>query len=238
MTHLADIALTQEQIAIIKAYKHSIPGSPNSLRIPIRNARGINLGHLSPITVSSAEDPDVIEALTRWRDRYKAFFQSQFKPTLAGTQSWLKNVVLKNDSRLLFLIYANSGVRVGNFGICHLTSTQAELDNLLRGEKGGDPDLIYHAEICMIHWIYETLCVGHIFLLIFENNILTIMLHRSIGFKEIRSHPLYRVEKGEELNYTTIYEEGATPIKRKMLEMAIDKKKYYEKHPWVQAQGF
>jgi len=227
-------SLTPTQIDLIRRYKSSDSAVASRHEIQILKSNGTKVGFLSPINTSIVEDKSIMAALSRWRSRYKLFFQSQFDPTPEDTRSWLKNIVLKDDTRLLFLIQTSAGQPIGNFGICHLSASRAELDNLLRGEKGGDPELIYHTEISMIHWIYQNLGVEQVYLLIFDDNYLTIMMHRSIGFKEVCYHSLYRSTKDGKISFTTTQEDNAPLVKRRLLEMEIQKVDFYKMHSWVQ----
>ncbi|MGL5883099.1 MAG: GNAT family N-acetyltransferase [Synechococcus elongatus] len=172
------------------------------MRIQILNDDGERVGYLIPINKHLASNPFVIQKLTKWRKMFKKYFLTQFTPTENRTKSWLESVVLPSGNRVLFLIYTSSNDIIGNFGICDLSEEKAELDNLIRGEKGGHPQLIYFAELSLLRWLFYDLCIPKVCLHVFSNNYKTISLHESVGFRTTASYSLAKEEHLDEIKYT------------------------------------
>jgi len=171
------------------------------MAIEVRNMQDDLIGWLTPVTSALANDETVVAGLTKWRRMFMRHFLTQFSANEARTRNWLRNVVLADDTRLLFLIYTDDRVMIGNFGVCNISSGSAELDNLIRGEKGGDAQLIYFAELSLMDWLYSTCLVSEIYLHVFSNNSRTLALHSSVGFVMHAAHALTRHENGGEIHY-------------------------------------
>lgn len=171
--------------------------------IPIFDNENNNIGSLSLIDNTILEKQDIIHKLTKWRRMFMRNFLTQFPATEERTKNWLKNIVIPSLERKLFLILDEKGNILGNFGICNLIETTAELDNIIRGERGGNPRLIYYAEIAILKWLYYTLNIQVVNLHVFSNNPITIDLHNSIGFKIINRVHLYKQSFNNEIHYST-----------------------------------
>ena len=108
-----------------------------TLRINVPDANEVRIAYMTPITRTRPASDEVVEALTRWRNRARRFFLTQFEATVERTRGWLESVVLTADDRLFFLLYTDSGKLVGHYGFIHMDERSAEVDNLMRGESGG-----------------------------------------------------------------------------------------------------
>lgn len=171
------------------------------MAIKVRNVQGDLIGSLTPVTPALANDETVVSGLTKWRRMFIRHFLTQFNANETRTRNWLRNVVLADDTRLLFLIYTDDHAMIGNFGVCNIRGGSAELDNLIRGEKGGDAHLIYFAELSLMDWLYSTCLVSEIYLHVFSNNTRTLALHSSVGFVRHAAYALTRHENGGEIHY-------------------------------------
>lgn len=191
------------QLDIVRIFKGLEKG--NIVReIPIFNDCHQYIGKLKPVDVELAQDKNIIEALTKWRQKFMRFFMTQFEATSERTEKWLKDIVLTDDSRLLFLIYDENNKLIGNFGICNIQEQNVELDNLIRGEKGGHKHLIFFSELTLISWLYS-LGIINIYLRVFNNNFKTISLHSSVGFKPKETLALQKnINNSNEITYITV----------------------------------
>lgn len=193
--------------------------------IPIFDDSHQYIGKLKPIDIELVQDQMVIESLTKWRQKFMRFFMTQFEATPERTGKWLKNNVLTDDSRLLFLIYDENNKLIGNFGICNIQEQNVELDNLIRGEKGGHKHLIFFSELTLISWLYS-LDVVNIYLRVFSNNFKTISLHSSVGFKPKEILALQKdINNSNEITYIAV---PSSPQKEQLglIIMELDKSSF------------
>ena len=139
----------------------------------------------------------------------------------------------KDDSKILFLILAEYKKIIGNFGITNITRDSAELDNLIRGEKGGDPKLIFYSELALINWIYNVLDIENIILHVMSSNIKTIVFHESVGFVGCNKINLMIKKHDNEIIYTKDLTRDPLEDEKYLLQMSINKKDFLKKYSWL-----
>lgn len=212
-------------------YKGNVVSSQR-FTIPVLNRDGEHLGLLATMDRGLCEDINLIRSLTAWRQRYMDFFLTQFNATDGRTQSWLKNIVIPSPDRIFFIIYLLTGEAIGNFGVCNMTATTGELDNLIRGEEGGDPKLIYHCELALLSWMFGKLGHQTSTLHVFSNNSKTIKLHSSVGFSIVNSIRLSKKLVPGLIQYLLESVDG-DPVDFSYLEMKIEKNFFLNMYPWI-----
>ncbi len=223
--------INEHQRKVIRSLK-GIEEGYFSREIPIINDRNITIGSLRPIDNKLSNDESIISSLTRWRQMFMRYFLTQFEATNERTMAWLKNVVIKDDTRILFLIMDETNRAIGNFGICNISRDSVELDNLIRGERGGDPKLVFFSEVSLIYWIYKTLDIDNIYLHVFSNNLRTILLHESVGFVRSNIYRLIKEENCGEIHYTIDYSSKPTGNEFGLMKMTLDKHEFLSRHSW------
>lgn len=220
---------------ILQTYKLN-DDPTNRFKLPIFDSEGHCLGTLECVDRVLVKDPIVIAELTDWRARYMRYFLTQFVATSERTERWLKQVVLPSNDRMLFLICSEEGKPVGNFGVCNIGFVQGELDNLIRGRKGGHPKLVFYSEVAMLSWMFGPLSLKTANLHVFSSNIKTIQLHSSVGFTISSSQRLHRLEGNDEVYFLVNSDKGEL-ASFSYLEMTITKDIFLNLHPWV-AQAY
>lgn len=167
------------------------------LSLPILDAQGCVIGELRPLSRASLEDDALMVSITKWRNSASKSFLTQFQATPERTRLWLQNVVLCDNARLLFLIHSTTKL-IGHYGFKGLTAESAEVDNLVRGESGGHPQLVHFAEIALIRWMFETFDIESLFGYVLADNWQAIELHARVGFQNAERVPLLkRIVNGE-----------------------------------------
>ncbi len=173
--------------------------------IPIFNDGYQYIGKLKPIDIELVQDQMVIESLTKWRQKFMHFFMTQFEATPERTKKWLKEVVLIDDSRLLFLIYDENNKLIGNLGICNIQEQSIELDNVVRGEKVQYKKFMFSCITALIIWILNILVVNTIYLKVFTTNNRAINLYSSLRFNAKQIFALQKdIKNLNEVTYTTM----------------------------------
>jgi RimJ/RimL family protein N-acetyltransferase len=169
------------------------------LRIEVTDECLSWIGALLPITPSMLSDVEMIEKLTQWRNRAQKYFATQFQATIERTRGWLDRTVLADPDRLLFLVMTPNRL-VGHMGFKGLSDQSVELDNFIRGEMGGHPQLIYHSEIALLRWLFRIFPIQNVYASVFADNFVTLNLHHSVGFRLTERIPLRRKMVGEEIH--------------------------------------
>ena len=96
----------------------------NKFKIDIIDNNKQTIGYLSPITYSCLNNSLLLKKLTKWRNLAKKAFLTQFKATSERTKTWLENVVLNDNKRILFIIYEQE-TPVGHIGFINLNDKSA-----------------------------------------------------------------------------------------------------------------
>ena len=218
-------------ISTLLENKPLLVGRAAPVRLPIVNRVGDVVGNLRLLNRDLATNENILADLTEWRGTYMKYFLSHFIPSEARTQSWINDVVFPSADRLFFLIETQHDSFIGNFALAKVNVSCAELDNLIRGRRGGGPDFIYFAECSMLWWLFADRYRDVVYLHVFSNNLKTILLHMSVGFSKTRSKPLYVHPKGIENGY--VLHGSTVEAGFAYDEMAITREEFISRNPWV-----
>lgn len=180
---------------IISAMKCATHTEAEKRAIEITNRSGELIGKLVPVGTWILEDQTKISLMGSWRQRTMRMFLTQFESTAERTERYLRDVAIAQDQRLLFLIYDQSGRFVGHMGIADVDGSSAELDNFMRGSEGGDPRLVYFAELALLDWCFRILNLQQSTVQVLSYNWLVVSLHEDVGFRVIESLPLMKYVK-------------------------------------------
>jgi RimJ/RimL family protein N-acetyltransferase len=213
--------------------KQELVRAARPVRLPIVDRSGDQVGALRLLDSALVADPAVVADLTEWRARTMRFFLTHFTPSEDRTRAWLLNVVLPADDRLLFMLETEPGCFVGNFGLADVSPGSAELDNLLRGRRGGGPDFIHLAECAMLWWLFADESRDTATLHVFSTNAPTIRLHAGVGFEQTASDPLFIHPDGCDRGF--VLAGGTEPAGFSYDAMRIHRDRFLATNPWVAA---
>ena len=161
--------------------------------ITIEGASGA-IGQLVPIGPWILQDPETIAEIAQWRQFAMKMFLVQFKSSPERTTQYLKRLSIDDPARLLFMIEDSDGTFVGHLGVSNVTHQDAELDNLMRGRRGGPPELALEAERAILNWAFSDLAVERVYGRVISYNFLAINIHNQFGFHTTERLPLVREE--------------------------------------------
>jgi RimJ/RimL family protein N-acetyltransferase len=198
-------------------------GPLNNFKLKISGSDGKTLGWFAPITINSLSDEKLIQKLTEWRSIHRASFFTQFDPNQDKTRNWLKENILPDDTRILFIIFNAKGRPIGNYGLRDIQETSAELDNLLIGDSSSTGPLVFIAMKTFLNWIFSQLCLDYLTASIFKDNLTTILIHKKLGFKEINEIPVKKIINGDGIQY--IRDENIDFPDAYIIEMQIESTK-------------
>jgi len=204
----------------------------STLSIPVYDENEVCIGRLMLLKDKDVNNEFYIDSLTNWREKFMKYFLTQFEASINRTRAWLIKTVIPSNNRLLFLIFDENNRLVGNIGLANIEDNKCELDNLIRGERGGHPRLIYYSEIALLKWIFFEKSLNFVNLHVFSNNLPTLKLHTSVGFKEIDRKPLYRfINKKGDVSYIEEKVSSATELAPfEYVEMGMSSKFFHSIH--------
>ncbi len=199
-----------------------------STDLVIRDEHQTQVGTLLPITSSVIEKDWIVTSLTNWRQLFMHNFLTQFDATEERTYNWIKNIVLQDDTRILFLIIDHADKLIGNVGLRDIGESHAQLDNVIRGEKAPCKNFMYFSLLTLLKWIYCALDIDHTYLHVFSNNKRAIALYKSVGFQG--SH-IYGLSQ-KTINSEVIYEIDPTiqpsDTRSSLVRMEMTKDSFYK----------
>jgi len=222
-------------IRTCKGLEANDSGAGFETEIAVVNEKNERIGSLRPLDCHLADDEGVVNSLTVWRRRFGRFFFTQFEPTDERTKSWLNNVVLKDDTRLLFLVKDAAGRPVGNLGACSITGESAELDNFIRGERGGDPKLMLLSGLSLVGWIYGALNIEKIHARVIANNFRTLSVYEATGCFDRGEvpEPLQEVADDGNAGGPAAPDAQASREEIRFVKMTLDVQKFLSRYPWM-----
>jgi RimJ/RimL family protein N-acetyltransferase len=150
------------------------------------------IGRLVPVGRWILDDDETIREFAAWRQVALRMFLTQSTPTRQSSYDYLEKLSIGDQSRMLFMIEDSTGTFVGHLGLANYSQDEAELDNLIRGRRGGPPELVLEAERALIRWAFSDLWVKRIYLRVLSHNFLAINLPDQLGFCTIEQLSLSR----------------------------------------------
>jgi hypothetical protein len=153
---------------------------------------GAQIGVMRPLTAYDLASIDVMEKLTDWRNANMRNFLTHIEGTRALTSKWVRNMLLKNHSQMLWLIYDQNNNLVGHIGFKNLTFQTVQLDNAMRGDRQGHPELLVVAGKSLVQWLWQKTPVKRIDINVMADNAPSIMMIRKIGFQGGKRFPLIK----------------------------------------------
>ena len=203
--------------------------------IPVVNDKDVEVGFLKPLDRHLANNEEIVNSLTNWRRRFNRFFFTQFEATSERTRTWLNDVVIKDDTRLLFLITDATNKLIGQIGACNINGDSAELDNVIRGQRGGGPNLVLLSGMSLIGWIYGVLNIKKINARVLANNFRTLAVYEATGCFEQSGPPQFVkvISPNEGVSGLTARCDQTPPDGDEFLVMTLNMQKFLARYPWM-----
>jgi len=187
---------TKELFHFIKKEKSSKKNWLNSIEIT-------DGYYLLPVSSVFVENEQIIALLTKWRNQFVEVFPTQFEATISSTKTWLKNILLPSDRKILFLIVSNNGEFCGHIGL-HLTDGEIsvlEIDNVIKNPDIHVKGLMKLAMSSLIEWARTNLPVDSFRLKVFSDNHKAVAFYSRNGFREIERIALKREAGATSINF-------------------------------------
>lgn len=136
-----------------------------------------------------------VNRLTKWRNRHRQAFLSEFRATPERTLRWLTEVYGPDPTRILFMIEMADGTVFGHAGLCEIDGqrSSAEVDNIVRGEDMV-PGGMGAAVAALCEWM-RSLGVRHISVRVLADNP-AVSFYQELGFKRVKDVGLVRRQTG------------------------------------------
>ena len=134
---------------------------------------------------------ETISLLTSWRSKFWDGFDTKFHVTQEGTFAWIKEKILSNPDRTLFILYYNNQ-KIGHVGLSMYNEKENSVyfTDIMRGERGFAPGLMEIVFNRFVEWIQNELKISAIRLRVFQDDDKAISLYKKCGLEKIDSIPM------------------------------------------------
>jgi len=220
----------------ISSMKRSTFSEALELSIDVFDKRKITIGKLVPVGDWILYDKDKIELIRSWRQRTMRMFLTQFESTYEKTFGYLKNLSIAQEGRIFFLIYDTDNRFIGHMGIADVDGKTGELDNLMRGVEGGDPRLVYFAEIALLDWCFKNLGITESDVRVLTYNWLVISLHEEVGYVHKEKIPLNKKTK-DGVTFHDVVGDSESNVKYACVKMLLKREVFYEANSWISSKA-
>ena len=152
---------------------------------------------LVPLSHMHIQNSKIVEELCNLRNDFISIYPNSSPADFSSTQIWLKELVISNDSRILFLVVDKKNRIHGHLGLWQRDDLNLELDNVLKAPHSKVPGLFGAAVIAIEKWINELVNVSELNLRVLESNEHAIKFYVKNGYSEISRKPMNWVSNGQ-----------------------------------------
>lgn len=123
---------------------------------------------------------DTVKLLTKCRFAYRNWFGSDFKISETKTTEWIRNGIIKNIDRSLFIIFFQEQ-KIGCIGTIRYNKEEnsAALDAMMKDPNFEFPKLMETVEKVFLRWMFEKLKIVKITGYLFQDNYKMMHLHKN-----------------------------------------------------------
>lgn len=184
--------------ALLRAIKDTTrAGRAPALVLPVAEGGAVR-ALLRPIaSLPGHTDPTDVRLLGEWRNRHVSRFLTEFDAHDARTRQWLEGPIHANGGKILFMLDAPDGVRLGHLGLGFIDWRRGygEADAIVSG-GASPPGLMKLALRTLLAWARSQLGLTELAVRVRSDNP-ACEFYRKVGFVEFQRVPLgVRVEPG------------------------------------------
>lgn len=187
---LGKYSTTDQLMKVFRFYKRST--SEQQLMSSIIELSGEHgeVYRLVPISQLHLENPTVIQKMCDLRNHYISIYPNSKIVDFDSTRKWLKDSVVGNDSRILFLVLDNSNEIQGHIGIWQRSERNLELDNVLKSPNSKEKGLFTVALVALEKWINELVNASELNLRVLESNTHAVKFYENNGYGKVFREPM------------------------------------------------
>jgi hypothetical protein len=204
-------------------------GAEGEGKLPVRDASLSVIGYLRPFTETMLADEALIRTMAEARTRHKGFFLTQFDVTPENKREWLRESVLGNDRKMLFLVETLDGRVVGQDGFTLLGGGVFALDGTMRWARGGHTRLFERSAVARAGFCFGALGCLLCRVELFLKNELGIYNVENVGFSFESEYPLCVTEKDGMIAYSKT-SPGCENTEERLVSMTMTKETFAVLH--------
>ena len=163
---------------------------------------------------------ETVSLLYNLRKKYRKMFATDFEMTEDKTRNWIKNLILGNSGRILFMIYFDNKKIgcIGNGGYDEKNNS-SRLDNMMKDPLCNLPGAMTIVEKVYLKWMFDDLKLSKITGFLFSDNSRMINIHKKCGWITVDVVPIKKIFTEEE----TRWEEITTKCNNENVERYFNK---------------
>ena len=175
------------------------------------------------------DSPETVSLSTKWRRNNLKWFQSTFTPTNESTKRWIKNTILKDNGRILFMIFLD-GKKIGQTGLDRyvIEDNSIDITGTVKDQSVKDHRVMEYARKALIRWTFEYLGIAKVIIRHFSDNYRAINLSERCGLLTVNTIPMKRKIVNNELSWVeTTLNSNDEIAERYFNILEITKEKFY-----------
>ena len=148
---------------------------------------------------------ETVSLLYNLRKKYRKMFATDFEMTEDKTRNWIKNLILENSGRILFMIYFDNKKIgcIGNGGYDEKNNS-SRLDNMMKDPLCNLPSAMTIVEKVYLKWMFDDLKLSKITGFLFSDNSRMINIHKKCGWITVDVVPIKKIFTEEETRWEEI----------------------------------
>jgi RimJ/RimL family protein N-acetyltransferase len=147
---------------------------------------------------------ETVSLLYNLRKKYRKMFATDFEMTEDKTRNWIKNLILGNTGRILFMIYFDKKIGcIGNGGY-DKKNNSSRLDNMMKDPLCNLSGAMTIVEKVYLKWMFDDLKLSKITGFLFSDNSRMINIHKKCGWITVDVVPIKKIFTEEETRWEEI----------------------------------
>lgn len=177
--------------------------------------------YLILVTDRRESDKQLIKLLALWRKKHEQLFLAIFSVTLEGTKRWLRDRVINQPDRILFMIRVKNQY-IGHIGLYRFNfrNNSCDIDNVIRGVDRY-PGIMGNALGYMMRWAKTEFGIKTFMVPTTSNNKRALRFYQRLGFTEVKRIPMIRVITSGRIEWKNAPNEYKGPVKLYKIIMSL-----------------
>ena len=193
--------------------------------------------YLVPFSKIDLANEERISILTKWRTEHQYAYPTRFTCSEDRTLSWLTQIVLHNDKRVMFWVVDNYFKLLGHIGVAINDLGEFEIDNVLkacRGYKG----LFSNAQITLERILNQEFNVTNIYLNVLESNAHATSFYKKLNYRPLKTTSWVWETKGTDKILIAGFpaQEQIIRMEKKLIDLEIPSRKILTAGPSISSR--
>jgi len=176
------------------------------------------------------ESNETLELSTKWRKDNQKWFQTSFEPTIQNTKKWIRETIMSDNDRILFMILLDNK-KIGQTGLDRYVINDNSIDvtGTLKDPSIKNKQIMEYARKALCEWAFDYLNVSKIIFRVFSDNYRNINLIERCGALTVNSIPMKKIVENGHPKWIELKSEKDEEIAERYLNIMEIKKENFKK---------